>query len=246
MLENKDKEKVKTFLNNSQLRELMDTFDCSIKSIDYKGEKISKEELKAFIDNGSDSCPQFSYFKNPITNTHPYQEINLSQLYEVIHNPKYFKERTEKLRNIENEDGQQIYKRRNFDYVTFSGTFTYHNDRSLSAHTGYICLDFDEIDDCGDLKQRLLKDEEVETEMLFISPSGGGLKWIVQVDIQHSIEECKEDHLSYFEALEYHILDTYDIPIDKSGKNVSRACYIPHDPDVFINPKYLRNDTTRF
>jgi hypothetical protein len=26
---------------------------------------------------------------------------------------------------------------------------------------------------------------------------------------------------------------------DKSGSDVSRACFLPYDPDCFINPKYL-------
>jgi hypothetical protein len=28
--------------------------------------------------------------------------------------------------------------------------------------------------------------------------------------------------------------------VDKSGKDVSRACFLPHDPEAYINPKNLK------
>lgn len=31
----------------------------------------------------------------------------------------------------------------------------------------------------------------------------------------------------------------HGIDPDKSGSDVSRACFLPYDPDCFINPKYL-------
>jgi hypothetical protein len=60
------------------------------------------------------------------------------------------------------------------------------------------------------------------------------LKWIVQ---KKGDEIC---HCDYFLAVAKYIRDNYGLEIDQSGKDVSRACFLPYDPDVFINPKYLK------
>jgi hypothetical protein len=36
------------------------------------------------------------------------------------------------------------------------------------------------------------------------------------------------------------MLKTYQLEVDKSGKDISRACFLPYDSEVFINPKYLQ------
>ena len=50
------------------------------------------------------------------------------------------------------------------------------------------------------------------------------------------------DGLSYqeqYNALRNHLCFHHGIDPDKSGSDVSRACFLPYDPDCFINPKYL-------
>lgn len=47
-----------------------------------------------------------------------------------------------------------------------------------------MCLDFDHVDNIGELKQQLLNHEYFDTELLFVSPSGNGLKWIIPVDLK--------------------------------------------------------------
>ena len=82
----------------------------------------------------------------------------------------------------------------------------------------------------------LLNDPKIETELLFTSPSGDGLKWIVPIyynDLTHD---------EYFEAVKNYLDDAYNLKIDASGKNFSRACFLPHDPNIYINPKYLSNE----
>ena len=73
---------------------------------------------------------------------------------------------------------------------------------------------------------------ERETELLFRSPSGNGIKWIIPV-----VNNNGHDHEYYFRAVSNY-LKSFGITVDKSGKDVSRACFLPHDPNAFINPKY--------
>ena len=69
--------------------------------------------------------------------------------------------------------------------------FTRRRDDALLAHSGLICLDFDHIDQWHDggrlsgvygLRYALMHDASVDTALLFRSPGGDGLKWVVPID----------------------------------------------------------------
>jgi hypothetical protein len=98
-----------------------------------------------------------------------------------------------------------------------------------------LTIDLDELSNVEEIKQLLLNDEYFETELLFTSPSGDGLKWIVSIDLM------KATHLEYFNGISNYLLTTYKLKVDASGKDVSRACFVPHDRNCYINPKYIKN-----
>ncbi|MFZ5972479.1 MAG: BT4734/BF3469 family protein [Bacteroidota bacterium] len=80
-----------------------------------------------------------------------------------------FAQCTSTLRSITDKQEARKYKASVFDYVTFSGTFSKRNDKSLLRHSGLITIDFDHIGNVPEWKDRLLKDEYFETELLFAS-----------------------------------------------------------------------------
>ena len=111
--------------------------------------------------------------------------------------------------------------------VCFSGKFTKRNDKSLSQHSGLICLDFDGYPNNRELlqeKEKLAKNKYVYS--VFISPSGNGLKAVVK------IPPIPENHKNYFLGLEKHFSSQY---FDISCKNVSRVCYESYDPLIYFN-----------
>ena len=184
------------------------------------------------MENNKPVAPSFSFFKRPVTNTVPAREVDLVHIYNLIKGPS-LEEITLCLRSIANPKQGKNYKARYFHYATFSGTFKSRNDNSLIRHSGLLTIDFDDLPDPAALKERLLKDEYFETELLFRSPSGNGLKWIIPINLEQAT------HREYFESISNYILQTYHLPIDPSGKDISRACFLPHDPGVYINPKYI-------
>lgn len=192
----------------------------------YKPETI-KHSLQTSV-----RAPVFSYYRGPIGNTKPEKEIDLLKVYDLIKGND-FAGQTTMLRGITDEKEARKYKATHFDYVTFSGTFTKRCDEALKVHSGLLTLDFDHITNTADLKARLLEDEYFETELLFDSPSGNGLKWVITIDLS------KSTHAVWFKAIEAYIKLTYQLEVDKSGKDVSRACFLPCDREVYINPKYL-------
>lgn len=175
--------------------------------------------------------PKFSFFKAPITNIRPHKSITIPDAYNYIVGP-YAKERTQKLRNILDKSRARNYKSANFDYATFCGEFTCRKNDALKSDSCLLCIDFDHVPDIETLFARLLQDEYFTTSLLFRSPSGDGLKWIIETD------SSQRNDPRFFKALEHYSLQTYGIRPDASGKDIARACFLPYDPNAYINPKY--------
>lgn len=176
--------------------------------------------------------PIFSFFPSPITNTKPSKNFTLLDAYHYIIGDTA-KERTQKLRSFGDAKQSRMFKAANFDYCTFSGTFATRTDKALINHSGLLCIDFDHLQNLDSLRSQLLQDEYFDTQLLFRSPSGDGLKWIIEIDISQI------PHADYFRAVANYLFQTYGVEADKSGKDISRACFLPHDPNCFINQKYL-------
>lgn len=172
-----------------------------------------------------------SFFKAPVRNVFPAETLRLHQIFALITNDKY-KSITQNLRTIANVKEARKFKANSFDYVTFSGTFEKRNDKNLLQHSNLLTIDFDHLENIQKFKEQLLNDEYFETEMLFISPSGDGLKWIIRIDVS------EVTHSEYFTAVANYIKHNYNIEVDQSGKDVSRACFLPYDPTAFLHKRH--------
>lgn len=202
---------------------------------DFYKNRISNTEIKNQSNQTNHSSDivvkHFSFFKAPVRNTIPHKSITLLDAYNYIVGD-YAKQRTEKLRNIKDPKQARQFKASTFDYCTFSGMFQTRNDKALISHSGLLCIDFDHLQSVDLLRKQLLQDEYFETQLLFVSPSGDGLKWIISIDTRQAM------HADYFAAVANYILKTYGVAVDKSGRDISRACFLPHDPQPYINPLY--------
>jgi len=110
--------------------------------------------------------------------------------------------------------------------ICFSGTFSKREDKSLIEHSGLITVDFDHLGDrLMNLRDRLLKDKY--TFILFISPSGDGLKLVVKIPA--NIETHAKSAFALTDYYKDEKLDEF--------KDVSRICFESYDPDIFFNPE---------
>jgi len=214
---------------NDKLNEAMH-LQLSEPSDFYNHQQVVIQQAVLSIEKGT--APEFSYFKNPVTNVFPEKQTNLLEVYHLIKSNSFITV-TDTLRNITDAKRAKEYKAAHFDYVTFSGSFSKRTDKALQKHSRLLTVDFDHIEDPQLLKEQLLRDEYFETELLFVSPSGDGLKWVIQIDL------TKATHQDYFNSISNYLLHNYQVKIDRSGKDISRACFLPHDAGVYINPKYI-------
>ena len=129
----------------------------------------------------TDYC--FSFFRKPIQNIEPLRAIGVVDVYRYVVG-HYAQPQTETLRSMTSPADVKKYKASHFDYCTFSGLFRKRNEKELIMHSGLMCLDFDHIENIEEVKQQILNHEYFDTEQLFTSPSGNGLKWIIPVDLK--------------------------------------------------------------
>lgn len=123
---------------------------------------------------------------------------------------------------------------------TWSGTFTERLDKGLEVYSGLICLDIDNLnpDTIDRMKFSLSMDEYVK--YAFTSPSGKGIKIVVQVNTG------PEDHLSAFLHLQKTFEEKYLFKVDDSGKNISRLCYVAWDDRAIIKNSQIFQVDARF
>ena len=180
---------------------------------------------------------RMSFFRRPISNKWPTAEpVTLAWVYDYLCSPKAIPE-TYELQRLENHDEARAWKQEHFDYITPSGVFGYCSDQNLVLHSQLLCIDLDEL---GELVEKyfdsLLADPMFETLLLFRSPSGHGLKWFVHIDLGR----C--DHRTWFRAVRNYLMATYGLraeQVDVHCGNPSRACFLGHDPQAFLNPKLI-------
>ena len=124
-----------------------------------------------------------SFFNFPISNTLPRCRVTVKQIYKYIISGRA-KEKTQLLRSLVDGGVRRAYKAQNLDYVTFSGCFSVRKIDGLISHSGFMCFDIDHIDSeerLQEIKSNLINDELLHTVLCFRSPSGNGLKWVVEV-----------------------------------------------------------------
>jgi len=195
---------------------------------------------------------KITVFKNIFDTTDPLYKDVLEILKRIKDGNS--KDIVEKIRGEGDKDAKAEIKKR-LPSICFSGRFSKRKAEYLLEHSGLICLDIDDLNkkDLQKIKDKVCEDEHVFA--CFVSPSGVGLKIILQ------IHPDKAEHKSQFLALEHHfnqVLNDYVstkpnwdkiknrkikekegewllVHVDKSGKDVGRVCYESYDPEIYFN-----------
>jgi hypothetical protein len=168
-----------------------------------------------------------SFFRAPITTTEPLMEKTIQGVKDIV--TTQYEDVTSRLRSADPKSQAEI-KKKELDFVTFSGRFEKRASSGLIKYSGFICLDLDHIHNSEETKLQLAKDDKLNAVFIYTSPRGNGLKVIV------SSGHGEDKHLACFNALCEYLRNTYNITVDPSGKDVSRACFLCYDPNAVYNP----------
>tara|TARA_R100000388_G_scaffold94874_1_gene83896 strand:+ start:1598 stop:3394 length:1797 start_codon:yes stop_codon:yes gene_type:complete len=121
-------------------------------------------------------------------------------------------------------------KKKDLPVVCFSGEFYQRKDDALLEHSSFIVLDFDHVD-VNKVKDSLAVDDFVYS--CWTSPSGDGVKALVRIT-------NPERHKDHFRSLIDYFDVRYNLEVDPTGINESRACFESYDPDIIIKDDYKR------
>lgn len=166
-----------------------------------------------------------SIFKN-ISQSHDGEKTSVEKFYNDV---KFgtWKETFKRISSIENKKARQEAKKKDVPYVTISGLFNHRAKDGLVKHSGFICLDIDDVP----LDEMSEKIEQIKNDLfcfcLFKSISGKGFSVIVKIEPKR--------HLDAFLGLEVYFAKKYELYLDKSCKDISRARFVSYDPDAFLN-----------
>jgi len=130
------------------------------------------------------------------------------------------------VRNAPNKEIKDLIKKK-APLVTISGSFAERKVEGLRKHSNFIAIDIDNLDDPAETKKRIGADPYIYAA--FISISGQGLCLIIKIDGTR--------HLDAFNAIAAYLYNEYQLIVDQSGKDVSRARFVSYDPFLLINKK---------
>jgi len=128
--------------------------------------------------------------------------------------------------------------------VTASGVFSKRAASALVEHSGILIADVDlddnpQLMDAGQMdaiSQKLRS--HYYTHFVFVSPSGG-LKVGVKIDATDA-----DTHKAAFVTVREWFSETFGLVIDKACSDVSRLCFLSHDPNAYYNAKSAVIKTT--
>jgi tetratricopeptide (TPR) repeat protein len=183
---------------------------------------------------------RFSFFTKGIevAAKAPERTVTLQEVLELIMFDE-FKQETEELRKISKttrKDENDNFKKKCLAYVTFSGTFLERKKAKLIQHSGLICLDIDRLTPEKIKKVKAAIRFCGYSLAAFTSPNGDGVKAIFPMPPDPSLQEI------YYKAYSQILIEQCYVNaenIDKSCKDVSRACFLSHDPEIIFSEPQL-------
>lgn len=174
-----------------------------------------------------------SRFRNSFDST-PIADFNLQFALESIRS-SYYESAVNRVRHVLARHGKHAYDRAkaHLEAFTFGGTFYPPRAKAnLSQHSRIVLGDLDHLDARNLLITKRALCGDPRTACVFISPSATGLK--LGVHVPQVADDDGYKHAWQVVSMEYAAL--YGVTWDISGKDVSRLCFVSHDPDLYWNP----------
>ncbi len=94
-----------------------------------------------------------------------------------------------------------------------------------------MVLDLDNLQDVIKTRQALIDQDAIDVVMMYVSPSGNGLKVVVPAT-------TKDEHEQVFYMYQRFLKQEMEITLDASGKDVARTSFVCSDPNVYLNLNY--------
>lgn len=142
------------------------------------------------------------------------------------------KAEVEEIRNLIAEGNKEAANEKKKTLLAFTPSAVFTEKRQmpfLEMYSGFVHLDFDKLTP-DQLKTSFAIISKIPyTALCFISPSGNGLKVFVEVST-----ELEYHDIAYQQVQKYYE-DATGLNADPSCKDVTRLCFMSHDPSAYRN-----------
>lgn len=176
----------------------------------------------------------------------PLRTVDLNEVYKLITSNERLAALTLDVQNasLRGDDNTcRLLKQQTLPYVTPCGVFTRRRSDCLEESSGLVVVDIDHLESVEEaeiLRQQLFDDPYLCPALVFVSPTGRGVKAFVPCLNGQNPSEGIQWAMSYV-----HCMYDTDNPqpgknrqpgkgVDTSGKDPVRACFLCHDSDALI------------
>ena len=163
--------------------------------------------------------------------TEPVEEKSLILITKDIAEGKY-KTEVEQIRALiaSGNKGEADKKKKQLPAFTPSATFSYGRKMEFfKEYSTFIILDFDKL---KPLEYAIAFEKARSCPYSFFcfrSPGGSGFKMLVRVSSN------EQHHALAFAQVEAYYTKLLEVPVDPSGKDIPRLCFMSYDPEAFKN-----------
>lgn len=168
-----------------------------------------------------------------------YPYTPLYAVYKYIINPAFLGTVTQQIRSC-SDDVERDRLKRSLPYMTFAALMVYRRTEHIIRPTGAVILDIDHlksIEDAEALKNELFNDSHLNPLLVFISPSGLGVKAVISRPLSASltnVEAQRNNQRGVNAYFNTHYASRYGTCADPQGTELVKCCNLCHDPNALF------------
>lgn len=154
-----------------------------------------------------------------------------------------FQKEVTKVRELKIKDnikGYRAYKKKLPAFLFTGICGERRRKREIIFYTYFLIIDIDHVKGRIDIIRNQLKLDPFIISC-WVSPSGEGLKALVELAYPENIDERNiwiyHEHCAFPQVAEY-LFDKYAITVDQSGKDITRLCFFSYDPHIHLKKSY--------
>ena len=171
----------------------------------------------------------FSSARDPV----PTGIMTFEQLVRKVRDDDALADQIASLRRLSKSDYRKAKTR--LPCITPGGVFRRRSIRALEAHSGFVMIDIDDLDDAASVRDGFERDPEVA--LAFVSPSGKGVKVLLAIDPLPVSALGHQAACLFVGAI---VQRRTGMMVDTSGKDVSRLCFLGSDAHAVVNERFRR------
>lgn len=168
-----------------------------------------------------------------------YPYTPLYAVYQYIANPHFLGSVTQLIRNC-SDAAQRAKLKGSLPYMTFAAIMEHRSTEHIIRPSGIVILDIDHLkspEDAETLKNELFNDEHLKPRLVFVSPSGLGVKAVIVRPLSAFLtnnEAQRNNQLGVNAYFNTHYASRYGTSADPQGTELVKCCSLCHDPNALF------------